>query len=726
MSASSAQVTYSAPLIFLSSDQWTQIHRAILAHLPLRNLHWKTASRPSIRTIQELGLTLVAFDTLRDEHASQIPSSLLEKPLVNIYVVTCEDNDVYKASVKKQIKDWFALVSQKKNQEWLILLVVRPDNRAGGGNFFQMRSSVMDKIRADFNVGKRDRCVQLAWSPGVEDPVAWADLIAKLKDGLLSAFDAAVIAREEEVKRLDSQRQMPGWNFCQYTILKASLATSFEGMNLLEDAQIQFEELEASFFQVLRERNLSWFGKLIDLKPGDDTLPLLSLTRKPYRDLLLANTISVFDYRIYLLALQCSLLGKAGRVADAGRKAASFLSGFGRRLRESRDPLPEYFVESWTYASCVSVVQQCDKWADSFQLEGALLSTFNSVKGELYELARTQVEKLGVQLGHLPNKPPFSMSVPAASRPGTPSSAGSIPAHKGKISSEPILAATRSLEAFDKLYVSVTNRAISMYDKGGRRKFALKLHGCIAALDLLRARNANANQTYASLPAHYAHHSWTGLEAFMLLRAMETHTQAEQTKDRAWAEAALGFLRAYVSLGAQAMLGGLAPGTDEAEYVARVVAGLREACGDAESDVAVLDHPALVSSVQDTVARQAEDEDGSFLDLHVRNILPCDIAIDRVVVHVSGSDGRQFEYSSEEELTLVRGDNTISLFCPRTAFWLWNRVTSTFLASCFSAHIARRRSCFLPPPRRPRLSAPRRPFRRSFIYHAIRAIWTCG
>ena len=37
----------------------------------------------------------------------------------------------------------------------------------------------------------------------------------------------------------------------------------------LEDAQIQVEELEASFFHVLRERNLSWFGKLIDLKPGE-------------------------------------------------------------------------------------------------------------------------------------------------------------------------------------------------------------------------------------------------------------------------------------------------------------------------------------------------------------------------------------------------------------------------------------------------------------------------
>lgn len=152
-----------------------------------------------------------------------------------------------------------------------------------------------------------------------------------------------------------------------------------------------------------------------------------------------------------------------------------------------QDPLPEFFVEAWTYASCVSVVQQCDKWADGFQLEGALLATFNSVKGELYELARTQVERLGVQLGHLPHTPPFSMSVPAASRPSTPSSTGSAPpvsAHVGKISCEPILAATRNREAFDKIYISATNRAIAMYDKGGRRKFALKLHGCIAALDV--------------------------------------------------------------------------------------------------------------------------------------------------------------------------------------------------------------------------------------------------
>jgi hypothetical protein len=103
---------------------------------------------------------------------------------------------------------------------------------------------------------------------------------------------------------------------------------------LFEDALLQYDELEASFYQVLKEKNLSWFGTLITPSPNDDSCPLLSISKKPYRDLILANTISVFDFRIYLLARQCALLANLGRVNEVGRKAAAFLGAFGRRLSE--------------------------------------------------------------------------------------------------------------------------------------------------------------------------------------------------------------------------------------------------------------------------------------------------------------------------------------------------------------------------------------------------------
>lgn len=53
-----------------------------------------------------------------------------------------------------------------------------------------------------------------------------------------------------------------------------------------------------------------------------------------------------------------------------------------------------------------------------------------------------------------------------------------------QISNMEILAAIKSQDSFYELYVSTTNRAIDMYTKAGRRKFALRLHGSLAALDL--------------------------------------------------------------------------------------------------------------------------------------------------------------------------------------------------------------------------------------------------
>jgi trafficking protein particle complex subunit 10 len=83
-------ISYTGPPSFQLSDNWKQIHAALLEQLPLRNIHWTSPSRPSIRTIQELDTSLVSLDTLRDERTSQIPLTVLEKPLLNIYFLACE------------------------------------------------------------------------------------------------------------------------------------------------------------------------------------------------------------------------------------------------------------------------------------------------------------------------------------------------------------------------------------------------------------------------------------------------------------------------------------------------------------------------------------------------------------------------------------------------------------------------------------------------------------
>ncbi|KAI0709428.1 trafficking protein particle complex subunit 10 [Earliella scabrosa] len=654
MSAQRVTITYSGPVLFLSTDHWNQIYTSLQSQLPLRNLHWKSTSRNALRTIQELDIKLVALETLREDHtASQVPQSVLEKPLLHLYIFICEDSEAYRATTRKQVKEWHASVSQRKNQEWLIVHVVRPDQNITQGRLFQMKASVLDKVKADFNTDKKDRCVQLVWSADKDNPTVWADLVTKVKEGVLSAFDASLTQREDEVKRSEGQRQMPGWNFCTFFILKESVASSLEGMNLYEDALQQYYELEATFSQVLREKNMSWFGTLITPMPTDDSVPLLSVTKKPYRDLILANTISVFDFRVYLLARQCALLSKIGDMEELCRKAASFLSTFARTLREVENTLPPFFIESWIYSSALSVVDQADEWARSLQLEKPALASFNAAKGELVELARHQLDILGIATGFLPNKPPFSLAIPS-----TPSGSV-IKDSKDKrgsmtITRHELLSSLDEQDTLYDLYVSVTNRAIELYASAGRRKFALKMHGTLAALDVC---------TYTSLPAHYSPHGWTSLEAFMLNRALTIHEAAEKPRDREWIHVLLHFLRAYVEdMGRQLLMSE----EDGTAYVQRLVAELRAATQELDSETPFPDHPALSLTLAEHDAKLAEDRDGSLLKVVIKNKLPCDLPVDEVEVQLSGRETAKISFTGKGT-TLIPGRNELTLFCPSSA-----------------------------------------------------------
>ena len=83
-------VSYSAPPVFLASQNWNKVHAALVAQLPLRNIHRKHPLKQSVKTIQELSVTLVALDAVSEEPTSQVPSTLLEKPLLHIFILHCE------------------------------------------------------------------------------------------------------------------------------------------------------------------------------------------------------------------------------------------------------------------------------------------------------------------------------------------------------------------------------------------------------------------------------------------------------------------------------------------------------------------------------------------------------------------------------------------------------------------------------------------------------------
>lgn len=339
----------------------------------------------------------------------QIPG-LRRTPYLKVLLVRCDDNDSYKSSVRQEIRDWVKTQtpgsgSAKKTNtaenhdafEWLILHVVVPNTAAAaqprvtGKSEAADRSSTMssrwrpgsstilEKLRSDFSPtgkGAADRIAQIRIGvndvpydilPRVTNAVpstyketaeeteaAWHDLISKMRDRILASFDLRVTQYEEDIKEKDTQRSLPGWNFCTFFILKEGLARGFESVGLVEDALVGYDELSVGLDMILKDQASGESGaaanallnysedlkqtaaaavtavrgtedgddeEVVDMQaseagPGDagahfDDIPISS-SKKPYRDLILENKVSVFDFRCYIFSRQVSLLQRLG------------------------------------------------------------------------------------------------------------------------------------------------------------------------------------------------------------------------------------------------------------------------------------------------------------------------------------------------------------------------------------------------------------------------------
>jgi trafficking protein particle complex subunit 10 len=107
----------------------------------------------------------------------------------------------------------------------------------------------------------------------------------------------------------------------------------------------QYDDLSSTFQESFLSNSLSFFPSLLSSSSAhptpehpqtDDSAPLLDTTKKPYRDYILANAISIFDFRTYLFARQCELAGRRmGEVEEALRRGTKFVSGMGRMLMDS-------------------------------------------------------------------------------------------------------------------------------------------------------------------------------------------------------------------------------------------------------------------------------------------------------------------------------------------------------------------------------------------------------
>jgi trafficking protein particle complex subunit 10 len=400
---------------------------------PLKNLHWKSPSRP-LRSIPSLNISLVRKDAAQNGAEStirrhQIPG-LRETPYVKLYLLRCDDKEIYKETARKEIKQWIrenTFEKEKKSAlknhehhdafEWMIVHVVisgtAAANQPASSKHISLNdtestdsinskskwtgkstSTIYDKLRADFSSSKsaiprvaQVRLQEPGKPPGALAPSEveeqWQDFVDNLKATILKSFDTRVAQYEDDIRERESQRTLPGWNFCTFFMLKEGLARGFENVGLLDDALTVYAELEVGLDNVVKEHAnreepdpsaaLLPFSK--DLKAdirraldesvhqaADETSFFtlrealmhdigdspFGLERRTYRDLILANEVSPLDVRTYLFVRQMEILLRRARLtttsaigtivdldtmADLAELALNFINLGSRELR---------------------------------------------------------------------------------------------------------------------------------------------------------------------------------------------------------------------------------------------------------------------------------------------------------------------------------------------------------------------------------------------------------
>lgn len=165
---------------------------------------------------------------------------------------------------------------------------------------------------------------------------AWEDLFVRIRECVLGTFTQQIIQYEEDCRRLEQQRNIVGWNYCQFFTLKETLTATYCLASLDDEALLHYDELEALFNQTLIEQGAPWFRTFGGTAEKDDSKDFLTFSTKGYKELIVQNSISIFDFKMYLFAKQASLLMGLGQPNEVCKRAKSFIASLGASLDEYR------------------------------------------------------------------------------------------------------------------------------------------------------------------------------------------------------------------------------------------------------------------------------------------------------------------------------------------------------------------------------------------------------
>ncbi|KAH9650871.1 Trafficking protein particle complex II-specific subunit 130-like [Citrus sinensis] len=373
------------------SDLWPTIQSGFEEQLPFKRACLNNKTRNPV-FVEKLPAEFILTTDARLR--SRFPQEQLlfwfREPYATVVLVTCEDLDEFKTILKPRLK----LITQNDEREWFIVFVSKAHPNNDQAN--KMAKKVFAKLEVDFNSKKRERCCK--FDIHGPEPNFWEDLESKVMESIRNTLDRRVQFFEDEIRKLSELRFMPVWNFCNFFILKESLAFMFEMAHLHEDALREYDELELCYLETVNMNGKhKEFG---GVERGDDEAALLNPGNKALTEIVQDDSFREFEFRQYLFACQSKLLFKLNRPFEVASRGYPFIISFSKALAQHEDILPFCMREVWVITACLALIDATSSQYNDGLAAPDIEKEFYRLLGDLYSLCRIKFMRLAYLIGH--------------------------------------------------------------------------------------------------------------------------------------------------------------------------------------------------------------------------------------------------------------------------------------------------------------------------------------
>ncbi|XP_055375217.1 trafficking protein particle complex subunit 10 [Condylostylus longicornis] len=458
----------------------------IVSSIPLDTCEWRRAfGRPSKNV--RLEAVFQPFSETPLEKFKKGEWSIQEHPVLHIFITECADVDTYKNSVKEEIDAWLKVLNTYYIADWMILLVETIDARKTKNII--PRTTVLDKIRLDFASKNGDRCISVLNPAKFEQKSteSFRCLVQRIRHLMLSSYSKNIVKYEELIRVNREKRNHENWDFIKYFLLQEDLALILEKLELHSEALIQYDELDAMFSQFVTN---SGFGEkqkwLESFQHSSASFHGISLHRQDkfsIREKIKNVEVTFLEFRNYLFERQAHLLILMEKHAEIADRLLPFLFGTIREIEVLKVDVIEGALSCWQFVCSLEVLDVCDQVMESNQVEcfKKCAPIWNLAKDKLYDLGKLCgllpgftpsseqlhiVVQLSAGIGDAPNAQNFLDPTPQIEKSHSPSR------KPKKSSTEKLKEALGSNQGFQKLYLELSELAISTYKHVSRLRSA--------------------------------------------------------------------------------------------------------------------------------------------------------------------------------------------------------------------------------------------------------------